>query len=646
MQPVAIGSVLLMFVTTLGFVAGCASHADLSSEHPSAGAGPPSILTMELPSPSTLKLPQGVVSDVFHTGSDYVGDWPRSRVWGTDEGPADYRAEVYADPIPPETTARPAYATYHFDATGFAHGSTVSVNWLATGGDGEAWVGLPDWAADAWRWHHLGPESIAHFDSEACLDDGVTYALVLLTGTTAWRLESIHLGFELPPLITSVSPLSGEAGEEVTLSALLNIDEEAVTSWDWQLDGAGSIGVSAEASPTLTLGSSGVYECSVRASNEWGETDFPFLLTVFDEGSDWEFTVVGVANWMGSSTSLALRTGSPGNPHLAYRQAEFAGIPGRLKLAYLDSGFWHTETVATFTDSMTSASLAIDSEGAAHLAYTHSVSPDADDHWYVIHAHAPLGPWLYETVAESIRPMDWYYDRTTLGGPALALDDEDRAGVCYLATYQVDDPPWGWLHQSDSLVYSGHPDPATLATTDESRIGGHAIDFGSSGNPCAAYVADAEGIRLHYTARSGDETWSDEIVEDASEWAAVTLEISPVDGQPRICYVRPGEGIRFASFDGSEWAMTTVPGTLSAGTDLSMSLDSLGLAHICYYDGTAEDLRYACRSGLSWEVSIVDDGGDVGPVCAAHPLQGQGLVDHRRVHAGRKRRQYGSGVHR
>jgi hypothetical protein len=38
--------------------------------------------------------------------------------------------------------------------------------------------------------------------------------------------------------------------------------------------------------------------------------------------------------------------------------------------------------------------------------------------------------------------------------------------------------------------------------------------------------------------------------------------------------------------------------------------------HICYYDGTNGDLKYAYWDGVSWAYEIVDSDGDVGRFCS------------------------------
>jgi hypothetical protein len=613
MRPAAASGILIALALALGVAVGCASSgSDLPAAQPPPDAGPPGTLTAELPAPSSLKLPQGVLSHVYHTGVDYVDAWPRQRVWSTDEGVAEYSADTVLDPFWMVTVVRRSYAIYSFDATGFTHGCTIKLNWLTTDGGGDCWVAMADFTNDSWRWYHPDPSGLAHFDPEACLNDGIAYALVLLTGTTLRRLESIHLGFELPPLISSVGPLSGEEGEEITLSALLNIPASLVTTWYWDLGSAGSIAISAAANPTLTLGSPGRYECSVKAWNAWGETEYPFVLTVDAAGADWRHAVIGTADSLDSPTSLALGFDSAMSPHIAYR---YHGI----QHAYLDDGFWRTETSVLSADDMTNSSLAIDSAGAAHLAYTHSVSPDYDDHHYVVHARKSGSAWQHNILDEYVRPYDLFAFNGEFFRPSLAVDASGNAGVSYVKRtyhYDMDD---NLVPDDESLKYGGSPTTETLADVGPFGIRGHAVDMNAAGSPGVAFILDILGYPLRYAVRTGSDTWNNEFVEVTGSTGDIALEISSTDDQPRICYVcnvGPGNWIiRYARFDGVDWQVTAIGGTGDVSSHMSMALDSSGQPHICYKDKTLGELHYVFPSGLSWDVVTVDDDGNVGQSC-------------------------------
>ncbi|GEM_PF-822120 len=618
MGSVALASRLLIFAAALCAATGCAtSGSDLPAAQPPSEAGPPQTLTADLPAPSTLRLPQGVLSHVYHTGGDFMESWPRARVWVDDESIAEYRPLEDMDPFWEVMVYQPAFAIYRFDATGFPHASTLTVDWLRKGTSGDAWVGLADFETSAWHWYHPNEEGMIHFDAGACLDDGVAYALVIVNGTSRWQLKCIHLGFELAPLISGISPIHGEEGAEVEFAARLNIPAELVTTWLWDFAGAGSTAIASGPTPTLTLENTGIHECNVKAWNAWGETEYPFLLTVNETSGDWHYAAVGTSSGMNSPTSLALAPGGAASPHISYFDS--ASPSGRdLKRACRDGGFWLTETVAVRAHTISSSSLALGADGAMYLAYTIEETPAWDDHRNVMLAHTAAGAWEHTLLAQFVRPYDLFIIDHELVEPSLALGSGGSAGVCY------EDRRYEELIDelelvSESVKFKGQAATETLVTADPEMLAGHAAAMDTSGNPGVVYVLNDVGYGLHYAVRTGTDTWTDEVVIPSQCVGPVALEFASADGQPRICFVcnvGPGDWIiRVARFDGASWDISVVPGTGDVSTHMSMALDSEGRAHICYKDKTEGALYYAMPHNLGWDVVCADDHGNVGQGC-------------------------------
>lgn len=65
----------------------------------------------------------------------------------------------------------------------------------------------------------------------------------------------------------------------------------------------------------------------------------------------------------------------------------------------------------------------------------------------------------------------------------------------------------------------------------------------------------------------------------------------------------------------SAWTSTDVDTSGNVGIDPAIALDSSGNPHICYYDQTNEDLKYASLSDGSWVTETVISTGDVGEEC-------------------------------
>lgn len=83
---------------------------------------------------------------------------------------------------------------------------------------------------------------------------------------------------EQPPIINSVSPLSGSPGDEVTFTADVIGTEPFTYAWDF--GAAADPSTSADASPQVTLGDAGNYTCSLTVTNDFGENTLDFKLVI------------------------------------------------------------------------------------------------------------------------------------------------------------------------------------------------------------------------------------------------------------------------------------------------------------------------------------------------------------------------------
>ena len=121
--------------------------------------------------------------------------------------------------------------------------------------------------------------------------------------------------------------------------------------------------------------------------------------------------------------------------------------------------------------------------------------------------------------------------------------------------------------------------------------------------------------------------------ENVGEYSSLALDSS---GKPRISYHDEGnEDLKYASWDGSKWVITTVDGTnykkggqigcnwdgdhgrdqynsINVGDYSSLALNSTGSPRISYYDETNKDLKYASWDGSRWVITTVDSARSVG----------------------------------
>ncbi|MCD6283297.1 PKD domain-containing protein [bacterium] len=82
----------------------------------------------------------------------------------------------------------------------------------------------------------------------------------------------------IPPDITDVTPITGEAGSLVVFTPTVTGDEPLTYSWDF--GGGATPDTSSDAEPEVTVGPAGFYEASVAVSNSFGEDFFGFTLEI------------------------------------------------------------------------------------------------------------------------------------------------------------------------------------------------------------------------------------------------------------------------------------------------------------------------------------------------------------------------------
>ncbi len=111
---------------------------------------------------------------------------------------------------------------------------------------------------------------------------------------------------DVPPSILSVSPTSGLEGSSTTFSAVVN--GSVPFTYSWNFGGGASPNTSADASPTVTLGSAGEYLASLTVMNSAGSDTFDFALTVEPAGGPktWD---VDIISFTFSPNELTIRVG-------------------------------------------------------------------------------------------------------------------------------------------------------------------------------------------------------------------------------------------------------------------------------------------------------------------------------------------------
>ncbi len=112
-------------------------------------------------------------------------------------------------------------------------------------------------------WYRVLPQDLGW-------DEGVVSNAVQFTG-------------EDPPLIVSVSPLSGTVGAETQFAAV--VTGGSPRTYQWSFGGGAEPNTSVDQSPTVTLGEAGLYSCLLHVENIYGVDDYEFTLTVYAENT-------------------------------------------------------------------------------------------------------------------------------------------------------------------------------------------------------------------------------------------------------------------------------------------------------------------------------------------------------------------------
>ncbi len=290
----------------------------------------------------------------------------------------------------------------------------------------------------------------------------------------------------------------------------------------------------------------------------------------------WDVETAVISKGAGTYTSLALD--SEGHAHIAYRAL------GTYTLRYMTnaSGLWVSEDLRANCSGYTS--LAVDKSGAVHISFYSSGA--------LKYATNRGGAW-------AIRTLD---DEGNAGNySSLAIDSQGRVHISYhdddMGSLKYATNAGGsWVTATlDSTGYSGSYTGLAIDPQDHVHIACYRepIDDPESGE--LLHVTNASGA---WIAESVDEATMVGRHADIACDATGILHISYYDGNEHC--------LRHATNASGSWQCQAIDATANVGAYTCIAADRQGKVHISYYDYSNQDPKYATNASGSWTMETVD----------------------------------------
>lgn len=276
---------------------------------------------------------------------------------------------------------------------------------------------------------------------------------------------------------------------------------------------------------------------------------------------------------------------------------------------------WNIETIETSAHLRESRpSLAFDANGWPAIAYTKGTQGG------VLARLSPIGWIKTEFLLASVNPQKLDLKFDTYGLPGIAYGRSN--GDAHVNYRHFDGQNWHDVHLSggfvgpdSSLAYQYNGNPAVVHMGfqyvfyhEYDGVAWKKVNLESGPYPCLVFLPNGEpaiakgGNNLQYVFRNGS-TWTYMTVDTAPVYA-LSLALQS-NGLPAIAYEDyTNKDLKFASYDGSQWTITTLDSNGDVGGSPSLAFDQNGLPGISYIDATNRLIKYAYFDG-EWNFSTV-----------------------------------------
>jgi hypothetical protein len=290
-------------------------------------------------------------------------------------------------------------------------------------------------------------------------------------------------------------------------------------------------------------------------------------------GNIWELENVDCFGSVGEGSSIAID--SEGHAHISYYDWSYMGV----RYAKWDGSSWNIETVDS-GHVIGWTGLALDNGNNPHVVYPWHL-PEGE----VRYATQVGGQWNIEAVDVSGAGVGY--------GPSIALDSNDFPHVSYA---MGDGLRLHYAKWNGSAWNTEIPDPST-------HINSHSyisLALDSNDYPHISYQ-DNDNEDLMYARWDGG-AWDIQTVESDGRAGAISSIAIDSNDNPHISYawgdVYPSVSLHYAHWDGSSWTIETVDADGWVGRSSSIALDSNDIPHVSYEDMSNHELKYASKKPL------------------------------------------------
>jgi hypothetical protein len=174
----------------------------------------------------------------------------------------------------------PAWAIYTFDLTGYDESPELNFTWYSTPDDQSVWVALANWSEQRWEFIAVDPVHVDLASLTPYLDPNNRLAVAIVVTGDEWRyLRWFSVGqapAPAPPNIFGVFPTSGQPDAPYTVSA--QVTGSLPLTYAWAFGAGATPGQVGGATPTVTMGPAGDYDCTLTLSNKYGSAQYDFQI--------------------------------------------------------------------------------------------------------------------------------------------------------------------------------------------------------------------------------------------------------------------------------------------------------------------------------------------------------------------------------